>query len=84
MIIYLVSKCGQRKHFLASINLRPIVLLTKILTESVITKFKIDSEYLQHNIIFVIDGVDYQAIARMVVMDRSNQTSIRKKNLLQG
>lgn len=53
--------------------------LPKILTESVITKFNLDSEYLQHNIIFVIDGVDYQAIARMVVMDRSKPNKHQKE-----
>ena len=42
-------------------------------------KFNLHLGYLQHNIIFVIDGLDYKATARMVVMDRSKPNKLEKE-----
>jgi hypothetical protein len=55
--------------------------LPKSITQSVIEYFKLKPEYLQQNIIFVIDGMDYQAIARMVIMDRSKPNKLQKEEL---
>ena len=53
--------------------------LPKQLTEAVIMTFGLRPGYLQHNIIFVIDGLDYKATARMVVMDRSKPNKLEKE-----
>ena len=55
--------------------------LPKSITQSAIEKFGLQLGYLQHQLIFVIDGVDYQAIARMVVMDRSKPNKLQKEEL---
>lgn len=55
--------------------------LPKALNEAIIKKFELRKGYLQQNIIFVIDGVDYSAIARMVVMDRSKPNKLEKEEL---
>ena len=55
--------------------------LPKSLTETVIMTFNLRPGYLQHNIIFVIDGLDYKATARMVVMDRSKPNKLEKEEL---
>ena len=55
--------------------------LPKSITESVIETFELRQGYLQQNIIFVIDGMDYQATARMVIMDRSKPNKLQKEEL---
>lgn len=55
--------------------------LPKSITQSVIETFNLRPEYLQQNIIFVIDGMDFQATARMVIMDRSKPNKLEKEEL---
>ena len=55
--------------------------LPKTMTSAVIEKFNLMPGYLQHSIIFVIDGVDYKATARMVIMDRSKPNKLEKEEL---
>ena len=55
--------------------------LPKSITQSVLETFKLRPRYLQQNIIFVIDGMDYQATARMVIMDRSKPNKLQKDEL---
>ena len=55
--------------------------LPKSITQSVIETFNLRSGYLQQNIIFVIDGMDFQATARMIIMDRSKPNKLEKEEL---
>ena len=55
--------------------------LPKSITQSVIETFELRPGYLQQNIIFVIDGMDYQATARMVIMDRSKPNKLQNEEL---
>lgn len=55
--------------------------LPKSITQSVIETFNLIPGYLQQNIIFVIDGMDFQATARMVIMDRSKPNKLEKEEL---
>jgi hypothetical protein len=55
--------------------------LTKSITQSVIETFNLRPGYLQQNIIFVIDGMDFQATARMVIIDRSKPIKLEKEEL---
>jgi hypothetical protein len=55
--------------------------LPKSITQSVIETFNLRPGYLQQNIIFVIDGMDFQATARMVIMDRSKPNKLEKEKL---
>ena len=54
--------------------------LPKTMTSAVIEKFNLMPGYLQHAIIFVIDGIDYKATAKMVIIDRSKPNKLEKKN----
>jgi hypothetical protein len=55
--------------------------LPKSITQSVIETFNLRPGYLQQNIIFVIDGMDFQATARMVIIDRSKPNKLEKEEL---
>lgn len=55
--------------------------LPKSITQSVIETFNLIPGYLQQNIIFVIDGMDFQATARMVIMDSSKPNKLEKEEL---
>lgn len=55
--------------------------LPKPVAENLINKFRLRPGYLQQSIVFVIDGIDYKATARMVVMDRSKPNKLQKDEL---
>ena len=52
--------------------------LPKAITDDVTDILGLTRESLQKRIVFVIDGLDYDAIARLVVMDRSKPNKARK------
>jgi hypothetical protein len=55
--------------------------LPKLITSAMIEHLELNPNKLQQRIIFVVDGVDYDAFARMVVMDRSKPNKLQKEEL---
>ena len=55
--------------------------LPKAITDDVTEILGLTRESLQKRIVFVIDGLDYDAIARLVVMDRSKPNKLEKEDL---
>ncbi len=55
--------------------------LPKVVTEMMIDHFNLNSNHLQRSIVFVIDGRDYDAEIRLVIMDRSKPNKLEKEEL---
>ena len=55
--------------------------IIKKVNKKFITQFSLDSKNLQRKVIFIINGIDYEADIRLVIMDRSKTRKLKPEEL---